>query len=81
MNQELGKLQSLRVDRSGPVIFPSWCQVPRSEESLKAVSKEVSATNRQIVLFIDDIHTVAGSDSQKSDISIQSQKSASGSQI
>lgn len=30
------------------------------EERLKAVLKEVTASNGQIVLFIDEIHTVVG---------------------
>jgi ATP-dependent Clp protease ATP-binding subunit ClpB len=30
------------------------------EERLKAVLKEVSASNVQIILFIDEIHTVVG---------------------
>lgn len=33
------------------------------EERLKAVLKEVSASNGQIILFIDEIHTVVGAGS------------------
>lgn len=33
------------------------------EERLKAVLKEVTASNGQIILFIDEIHTVVGAGS------------------
>lgn len=34
------------------------------EERLKAVLKEVTASNGQIILFIDEIHTVVGAGSE-----------------
>lgn len=35
------------------------------EERLKAVLKEVTASNGQIILFIDEIHTVVGAGNYK----------------
>lgn len=37
------------------------------EERLKAVLKEVTASNGQIILFIDEIHTVVGAGMCSSD--------------